>query len=368
MSAAREHYKMNRIILLSILVISFTLSGCKEQPVPEQEVLRPVKTMQIGESASSRQWVFSGTAEDALQSDLSFRVGGKIVSFPGDQIGRKFRSGEVIARLDPADYELEVRQSESNLEQVRANFIRAKADVDRIRQLYERKVVSKSELDQADADFKSYQAQLNASAKKLDISRKRLRYTVLKAPFDGWVGAVAVNVHQNVQSGQKVIGFNAGKQMKMYIALPDTLISDVSEGENVLVTFDALPGKIMKGVIMEVGIGTNSGSSFPVKVYLDNSEQLVRSGMSGNVKFPGKLASSSVYVAPSAVVGNPDGSKHVWVVGNDSTVKRRNVEVGSLSKQGIQVLKGLQSGDTVVIRGVHSLKEGMQVRHMGGLS
>lgn len=360
---------MKKVILISMFVFGLFLSGCKEKPHPVEEVLRPVKTMQVGESDSSRQWVFSGTAEDALRSDLSFRVGGKIISFPGDQIGRKFRAGEVIAHLDPADYELEVRQSESNLEQVRANYIRAKADVDRISQLYERKVVSKSELDQAEADFKSFKAQLNASSKMLDIARKRLKYTVLRAPFDGWVGAVNANVHQNVQSGQVVVEFNAGKQMKMYIALPDTLISDISEGENVLVTFDALPGKVMKGVIMEVGIGSNEGASFPVKVYLDNSEQLVRSGMSGNVKFPGRSTSnSSVFVAPSAIVGSPDGSKHVWVVKNGSTVKRRDVEVGSLAKQGVQVLKGLSAGDIVVIRGVHSLKDGMQVRNMGGLS
>ncbi|WP_432737580.1 efflux RND transporter periplasmic adaptor subunit [Maridesulfovibrio sp. FT414] len=359
---------MQRFILVLVVVLSFALSGCNEKTAQVQDVLRPVKTMQVGEGVSSRQWVFSGTAEDALQSDLSFRVGGKIISFPGDQIGRKFRAGEVIARLDPADYELEVRQSESNLEQVRANFVRAKADVDRIRTLYERKVVSKSELDQADADFKSYQAQLNASAKMLDIARKRLRYTVLQAPFDGWVGAVAVNIHQNVQSGQTVVGFNAGKQMKMYIALPDTLISDVSEGEKVQVSFDALPGKVMDGVIMEVGIGTNEGSSFPVKVYLDNTEQLVRSGMSGNVKFLGRSASSNVFVAPSAVVGASDGSKYVWVLENGTVVRRRDVTVGPLSTQGIQITGGLRSGETVVIRGVHSLKDGMQVRKLGGLS
>ncbi|WP_419778902.1 efflux RND transporter periplasmic adaptor subunit [Maridesulfovibrio sp.] len=359
---------MKKLIIISILVLGFALTGCKEKPAPVQEILRPVKTMQVGEGASGRNWVFSGTAEDALQSDLSFRVGGKIVSFPGDQIGRKFRAGEVLARLDPEDYELEVRQAESNLEQVRANFVRAKADVKRISQLYERKVVSKSELDQSEADFKSYQAQLNASAKKLDISRKRLRYTVLKAPFDGWVGAVAVNVHQNVQSGQKVIGFNAGKQMKMHISLPDTLISTVEEGEEVQVAFDALPGKVMKGVIMEVGIGTNEGASFPVKVYLDNSKQIVRSGMSGNVRFDGRSAGTNVFVAPSAIVGNPDGTKHVWVVENGSVVKRRDVEVGPISAKGILIKNGLKSGDTVVTRGVHSLKEGLKVRNVGGLS
>lgn len=350
------------------MVLGFALTGCKEKPVPEQEILRPVKTMQVGEGASARMWVFSGTAEDALQSDLSFRVGGKIISFPGDQIGRKFRSGEVIARLDPEDYELEVRQSESNLEQIRANYVRAKADVKRISELYKRKVVSKSELDKAEADFKSYQAQLNASAKKLDIARKRLRYTVLKAPFNGWVGGVAVNVHQNVQSGQKVVGFNAGKQMKMSISLPDTLISTVGEGEKVQVTFDALPGKIMQGVIMEVGIGTNKGASFPVKVYLDNSGQLVRSGMSGNVRFASRRGRSKVFVAPSAIVGNPDGTKHVWVVENGSIVKRRDVDVGPLSVKGVLIKNGLKSGDVVVTRGVHSLKDGLKVRNVGGQS
>ncbi|WP_320005822.1 efflux RND transporter periplasmic adaptor subunit [Maridesulfovibrio sp.] len=359
---------MNKIIVVLILILGLALTGCKEKPAPAQEILRPVKTMKVGEGSSDRNWVFSGTAEDALQTDLSFRVGGKIISFPGDQIGRKFRSGEVIARLDPEDYELEVRQAESNLEQVRANYVRAKADVKRIGELYQRKVVSKSEFDQSEADFKSYQAQLNASAKQLDIARKRLRYTVLKAPFDGWVGAVAVNIHQNVQSGQKVIGFNAGKQMKMHISLPDTLISTVEEGEEVQVTFDALPGKVMKGVIMEVGIGTNEGGSFTVKVYLDNSKQLIRSGMSGNVRFAGRSSGSNIFVVPSAIVGNPDGTKHVWVVENGSIVSRRDVEVGPISNNGILIKSGLNSGEIVVTRGVHSLKDGLKVRNVGGLS
>ncbi|WP_319765227.1 efflux RND transporter periplasmic adaptor subunit [Maridesulfovibrio sp.] len=359
---------MKRIIVISILVLGFALSGCKEKTAEVHEELRPVKTMQVGSGATGRNWVFSGTAEDALQSDLSFRVGGKIVSFPGDQIGRKFRSGEVLARLDPADYELEVRQAESKLEQIRANYVRAKADVKRISELFKRKVVSKSELDQSEADFKSFQAQLNASDKMLDIARKHLRYTVLKAPFDGWVGSVAVNIHQNVQSGQKVVGFNAGKQMKMSISLPDTLIATVNEGEKVQVSFDALPGKTMQGVIMEVGIGTNKGASFPVKVYLDNTDQKVRSGMSGNVRFAGRSVGSSVYVVPSAIVGNPDGTKHVWVVEDGSVVKRREVEVGKISSRGVLIKNGLKSGEIVVTRGVHSLKDGLKVRNVGGLS
>ncbi len=359
---------MKKILMILLSLFSLLIAGCNDVATPVKEVIRPVKTAIVGESGFDRQWVFSGTVEDALESELSFRVHGKVISFPGDQIGRKFRAGQVIAKLDPADYELEVHQAEAQLEQVRANFTRAKADVSRIRQLYEREVISKSELDQADADYKSQEAQLNAWAKMLDIARKKLKYTVLKAPFDGWVSAVNINVHQNVQSGEGVIVFNAGRQMKMSISLPDTLIAQVTEGEKVDVVLDALPGQPAKGIVMEVGIGANESSSYPVKVYLDNSHHRMRSGMSGKVFFSGRNGGNHVFVPPSAIVGNPDGSNHVWVVENNSTVKIHQVKIGSLSPLGVQITEGIKTGAVVVIRGVHSLRDGMKVKTVGAES
>ncbi|SMF41401.1 efflux RND transporter periplasmic adaptor subunit [Desulfovibrio gilichinskyi] len=355
--------------LLIILCMTFlVVSGCENKKATVEEVIRPVKTVKVGESRSGRQWSFSGTAEDALESELSFRVSGRIVSFPGDQIGRKFKTGEIIAKLDPSDYELEVHQIEAQLEQVRANYTFAKADVKRVTQLYERKVTSKSELDQAVADFKSKEAQLHATAKMLDIARKKTGYTTLQAPFDGWVSKVNVNIHQNVQSGQSIIIFNAGRQMKMNISLPDTLISQISEGEEVDVTFDALPGETLKGIVMEVGIGATQRASFPVKVYLNNSRKLLRSGMSGNVNFASRTEELHIFVPASAIVGDPDGSKYVWVVEDGNVVKSRKVEIGALSSLGVMIKDGLKKGETVVTRGVHSLKEGMKVKTVGGIS
>lgn len=359
---------MKKILLIILCMTFLAVSGCKNKKATVEEVIRPVKTVKVGESRFDRQWSFSGTAEDALESELSFRVGGKIISFPGDQIGRKFKAGEVIAKLDPSDYELEVHQIEAQLEQVRANYTFSKADVKRVTQLYNRKVASKSELDQAVADFKSKEAQLNATAKMLDIARKKTKYTTLSAPFDGWVSKVNVNIHQNVQSGQEVVVFNAGRQMKMLISLPDTLISKINEGEVVEVTFDALPGKILKGVVMEVGVGATERSSFPVKVYLNNSSKLLRSGMSGNVNFISRAKELQLFIPASAIVGDPDGSKHVWVVEDGNKVKSRTVKIGSLSSMGVIVKEGLKVGDTVVTRGVHSLKEGMKVKTVGGIS
>lgn len=361
---------MRNAVLIILAFAMLLVTGCKNDQKSIVEVVRPVKTMTVADLGAGKEWSFSGTAEDALESLLSFRVSGKLVYFPGDQIGRKFKENEVIAKLDPADYELEVSQRESQLEQIRANFIRAQADVKRIRQLYARRVVSKSELDQSEAEFKSSRANRNAAEKQLDIARKQLKYTVLKAPFDGWISRTMVNIHQNVQSGQGIVALNAGRQMKMTISVPDTLIASLDDGEKVKVTFDALPGKVMEGKIMEVGVGTNSGSTYPVKIYLNNADKVIRSGMPGTVNFVGSMGSNStVYIKPASVVGQPDGTNIVWVVdAKSSIVHSRKVKIGNLVSEGLKILEGLTPGEVVVTRGVHSMKEGMKVRLGGGVS
>lgn len=355
---------MNRYIPFAFLLCLVFLQACNQSPEEGKAPVRPVKTMVVKSNDEGRRWTFSGTAEDALETDLSFRVSGKIVEFPGDQIGRKFAEGDIIARLDPADFELEVRQARANLEQVRAKFVRAEADLKRNRQLYKRNVISLGELDQIEAEYKSYDAQLKASAKQLEIARKHLFYTTLHAPFNGWIGSVETKIHQNVNAGQPVVSFNAGRQMKMYVSVPDVLITQVQEGDEVEVVFDAIPDRVMTGKVMEVSVDSGSGSAYPVKVYLDNEDKLIRSGMSGHVKFLHQGAGTTrMYVPPVAVVGRSDGTRVVWVVDPETaTVASRQVAVGELSAHGLEILDGLASGDIVVTRGVHSLKEGVKVR------
>ncbi|MDD3313008.1 efflux RND transporter periplasmic adaptor subunit [Pseudodesulfovibrio sp.] len=354
---------MNRLSGLALLCALSLVAACNGKPAPEPEPVRPVKTMTVRDFDMARQWTFAGTAEDALATPLSFRVGGKIVDFPGDQIGRRFEKGRVIARLDPVDYELQLRQARANLEQVRANYVRAKADLERNTELFKRSVISRGEMDQIDADFKSYAAQMSASQKQLDIASKQLSYTTLAAPFDGWIGQVKANRHQNVASGEPVVTFNAGREMKMYIAVPDTYIGQVREGDAVEVSFDALPGKTMEGKVAEVSVDSATGSTYPVKVHLPNSERLIRSGMSGHVRFTGKDGRATHFVPPVAVVGEPDGARRIWIVDPATeTVHSRKVTVGRLAATGLEIADGVRPGDIVVIRGASRLKEGMKVR------
>lgn len=355
---------MKRAIFLLLLLTLPAMQACNDAPAGVEPVVRPVKTVVAKAVDRGRMWTFAGTAEDALATDLSFRVPGKIIEFPGDQVGRRFAKGGVIARLDPEDYELQLRQAEANMEQVRARFIRAQADMQRNQQLYERKVISRGELDQIEAEFKSYEAQLRASAKQLDIARKQLGYTVLQAPFDGWIGRVETQVHTNVSTGQPVVSFNAGRQMKMLIAVPDRLIGEVEEGDEVEVRFDALPDRTMQGRVMEISVDSTAGSAYPVKVYLDNDAKALRSGMTGHVSFMTKSEGKAhCHLPPVAVTSRTDGTRVVWVVDpQTSTVSPRVVTVGQLTSIGLEITDGISSGDVVVTHGVHHLKDGQKVR------
>jgi multidrug efflux pump subunit AcrA (membrane-fusion protein) len=120
----------------------------------------------------------------------------------------------------------------------------------------------------------------------------------------------------------------------------------------------------MQGKVEEIGVESGTGSTYPVKVYLDNADRTLRSGMSGHVSFTGLgHAGAAFYLPPAAVVGEPDGSHAIWVVDpKTSTVTRRDVTVGPLTPGGLEITGGVNEGDVVVTRGVHSLEEGRKVR------
>ncbi len=358
---------MKRLIYLILFLTTFPqIQGCNEDSQPVRENLQPVQTILVTEHRSGKQWTFAGTAEDALTTDLSFRISGKIIAFPGDQIGRRFSRGEVIARLDATDPQLEVRQARARMEEVQALYDRSLADVKRIRRLFSQDVMARSELDRAEATFKSYEAQLNASSRQLALMHRHLDYTTLRAPFDGWIDNVKTNLHQNVTSGQAVVSFNAGTRMKMYVSLPDTLIAQIHEGEKVAVSFDAFSDRSFTGQVAEIGVAALQGSTYPVKIYLDNTDRAIRSGMSGHVNFIGQTrGNSKIFLPPAALAGSPDGTRSVWVVDpKTSTVTERTVSLGELTAAGIEILQGIQPGETIVVRGVHHLTEGLKVRYL----
>lgn len=341
------------------------MAGCGKAPEPPPEPVRPVHVIKVGDPSHERLRTFAGTVRPAVEADISFRVAGKIVELP-IKPGVEVRAGDLIARLDPSDYELQVKQSEAQLSQSDAVLKQAKADYDRVRSLYESQTVSKSELDQARASYESAEAQQAVARKALEMARLQLQYGTLTAPFDGRVASRPVEVYQTVNAGQTVAMIAERGALEMVIGLPEVLINRLEMGTPATIRFEAIPGKVFEAEVCEIGAETSGKSTYPVRLAIHGDTADLRIGMTGEAGLAFATdAVGALYVPAESVVSRPDATHFVWVVNPQAdAVEERAVTIGPLTSSGLQIRSGLKPGEHVVTRGVHRLAAGTKVRVM----
>jgi RND family efflux transporter MFP subunit len=353
---------------LLTLTLALALHGCGGEPPEAAPQLRPVRTMLVEASGGGVTRILAGVARAGVESRLSFRVSGTAQSVNvtlGDRVWR----GQVLARLDPTDYELMLEEAEAGLAQAQAGLRRSEADYERVRALYENNNASKGELDAARAGAESAEAQVEAGEKRLQQARQQVGYTVLRAPSDGAIAAVDLEVNENVQGGQQVFLLTAGAELEIEVAVPEVLIAQVGVGQPVSVRFDALPGRRMGAKVTEVGIAAiGAASTFQVTAALVDAPAEIRSGMAAEVTFTFDEGQTDRLVVPAVAIGEDRDGRFVFVLergdGGDGTVRRRPVRIGKpqSSLAGIEVLDGLEVGEEVVTAGVRRLTDGMAVR------
>ncbi len=349
---------------------ALALWGCgQEEPPASEPVIRPVRVEPVRYTGGKRIRTFSGTARAGLESSLSFRTGGSIKALP-IKLGDRVRRGQVIARLDPKDFELQVQEAEASLNQAKAQARNASANYERIRGLYENNNVSINDLDAARADTDSANAQVVSIAKRLELAQSQLSYTELKAPVDGFIAEVKAEVNENIQGGQAIAVLNAGSRPETTFLVPEQLIGGVREGEKALVRFDAIAGETFEATITEVGVASGQvATTFPVTARLDKGNGNVRQGMVAEVSvtFGSAESAAKLYVKPKAVVEDRSG-RFVYVAdpagqqAGLAVVRRREVETGELTNDGLEVLSGLTENELLVVAGIRFLEEGMTVK------
>ncbi|HXV62445.1 MAG TPA: efflux RND transporter periplasmic adaptor subunit [Vicinamibacteria bacterium] len=354
---------------LVFLTIAAAVACGREDASPEHP-LRPVRTMEVFSTGGMRARSFSGVAQAAVESTLSFRVRGNIERLlvrTGDSV----QPGQIIAELDPTDYQLQLQEAEAALSQAEAQARQAEADYDRVRGLYENRNASRSDLDAARARSESANAQIDAAIQRVEQARSQLSYTRLRAPVSGSIAAVPVEVNENADAGKPIAVLTSGERPKVDVPVPESLIGEVRQGDAVEVAFDALPGRRFPAEVVEVGVmSTTLATAFPVRVQLTNAEPDVRAGMAARVSFTfGSQDSRKLFVLPPHAVVEDRAGRFVFVVeaqgDGKGVVRRRAVSVGELTGEGLEVLEGLENGDRVVTAGVSQIEDGLTVRFEG---
>jgi RND family efflux transporter MFP subunit len=365
----KRHDFRQRRIAATWLVTPLVLAawGCAEEAPPAQ-TLRPVRTQQVFSTGVERVRSFSGTARAAQESRLSFKVAGT-VELLDIKLGDRVRAGQLLARLDPQDYQLRSEDAEASLARIRAEVRNAEANYARIRDLYENNNASLNDLDASRAGFESATAALESGEKKLEQARLQLSYTRLEAPTAGAISQVLVEVNENVQPGHTIALLTADARPEVEIGMPEVFISRVQEGQSVEVTFDALGDRTFEATVTEVGVtSTGLATTFPVKARLVRDEPEVLPGMAAEVHFRFVSGSGRERIeVPAFAVSEDREGRYVYVVeeveDGIGRAVRREVAVGGLTADGgLEILRGLVDGERVITAGVSRIQDGREVR------
>lgn len=354
--------------LAAMLLSGLTVSGCGSEDKPAAtETFRPVRYTQALATGGARMRAFSGVIRAADETQLSFRVAGTITEI-AVSVGDAVRRGDVVATLDASDYALQMREAEASLSQAQAQERNARASYERVQALFENSNASRQDLDQGRAAYESAQAQVQSIERRLDLARSQVAYCRLSAPFSGSVAAVMVDRNENVSSGQPVAQITSDDLPEVLIAVPSALIAQVQPGTAVTVASNTLGEDRLVATVTEVGVAsTGFATTFPVTVRLEATDTRLRPGMSAEVSIPFETASAvEGVIVPSVAVGEDHLGRYVFVVepgdGDTGVARRREVVVGELTDEGMEIRRGVEAGELVITAGVSRIVDGQKVR------
>jgi membrane fusion protein (multidrug efflux system) len=272
------------------------------------------------------------------------------------QNGAPAKKGDVLMRLDTSSETAQLHTAEADL-------ALAKADFERAQDLAKRKVISQSELDSADSKFKQ-------KAGTVDNMRSMIAKKEIHAPFDGQLGIRQVNVGQTIISGQQVVALTSLDPVFVDFALPQQNLSKLSEGLEVRVHSDAIPGQQFEGKLNAINPMVDTVTrNVTLQATLENSKHALRPGMFVKVDVILPSKEKSVIIPGSAISYAPFGDS-VFVIekkkdektGKEELALRQQfIRVGEARGDFVAITEGLKAGETVVATGVFKLRNGMGV-------
>lgn len=354
-----------RIGLTLAVLSAVLLAGCTEENAEAPQVVRPVKVIEIAGAHNGRELHYSGSLKARTEMNLGFRVGGKITRRLVD-IGDSVREGDVLAQMDAVDYELSLKSAAANLEAAKRQVETTAISRNRAEQLLARKVVAKSQFEQADLAYQQAVAMRDSAQSALAQAENQVHYTELKAVGNGIVTAINADVGQVVASGTPVVTVALDGEKEVQIAVPEVDIAHFSPGKAVQVGFWSDAMLNLDGKVREVaGSADPQSRTFAVRVSVPNDPR-IRLGMTATVRTATEAATPLVSV-PLSALSKKDGHPVVWAVDRAAgTVHARPVEIAEFTADGVRIAGGLTAGDIVVTAGTQFMTENLQVKLQDG--
>jgi multidrug efflux system membrane fusion protein len=304
---------------------------------------------------------------------LKARVDGQVLAVPFAE-GRHVRRGDILVRLDPADFQARLRQAEANLARDAAQSAKAQADVERYVALKARGFVSDEKVGEMRTAASAAAAAVHADQAAVDLARLQLDYTTVRAPFDGVVGARLVYPGSAVKLSDTALAVvNRVRPLYVGFAVPEKYLprlrAGLTAGQHGLRATIGLPGDktfSANGTVAFLDNAVDAATgTIQMKATLANDAETLTPGQFVNVSLLLDTLAAAVTVPAAAIQQGPAGA-FLYVVKADGSVEMRKIRLAA-SQAGLAIVaEGLAAGETVVTDGQLRLTPGAKVKPAGG--
>lgn len=331
-------------------------------PAPVQAIeFAPNDLVTVEAGRLARSVPLTGTLRPVDQTVVKSKVAGDLRDLLVRE-GMAVRRGQVVARIDPTEYEVRVRERDAQRLAAEAQLAQARRTLDNTRQLHAKGFVSQSALDQSLSAWEVAVGNRDAANAQLALARKSMADTVLVAPLDGIVAERFAQAGEKLPVDGRVMTIVDLSRMEIEAPVPAAEIGGVAIGQTVELRIEGI-ARVQTGRVARIAPSTQAGTrSVPVYIALDNRDPAVRAGLFAH----GSLAvqvRDGVLAIPAAAVRDAGARQFVYLI-DDGRLVERDVKLALRDDVTgrVEVTGGLKAGDRIVATNLGALRAGSPVR------
>ena len=356
----RSRYLSCKVLLLGLLSVLMLAQATTAQADNTEDKLA---TAVVSMDLLSREFRIDGVVEAINKATVSAQTSGTIQKILVD-VDDFVEKGTVIVHLKDVSQKAQLKKAQAGEQEAISNLSKAQDEFERIEDIYAKKVVSKSQMDDATHALSAAKARLDSARASLEEAREQLSYTRVKAPYSGIVTERHVEVGENVQTGAKIMTGVSLDKLRVNVDVPQKLINKIRVfGKAFVYTEAGLGGDQVQVAVDKITIfpiADRASNTF--KVRLDLPE-----GIAG--LFPGMFVKASLVTGEKQVLQVPQRSivyrselTAVYVIADDGAINFRHVRLGRKNGDSLIVLSGLTEGEKVALDPIKAGIELMQQR------
>jgi RND family efflux transporter MFP subunit len=290
---------------------------------------------------------------------LGFRVAGKIVE-RHVEVGDRVEKGQVLFRLDPTDFDLQIQVAESDLQAAKSQLVQIEAEERRLADLRQTRSTSQSDYDLALAARDTARARLRAAENRWSMAKNQRDYAELAADQDGLVTRIMAEIGQVVSPGQPVVHWVHGSELEAVVSIPESMQHLLNQ-RRATIRFWSRPDLSVQGMLREVSpVADPLSRTYDARFTLMDPPSDLALGLTASVII--EQTDTDGISVPMGAIAQSESKPIVWRIRKDGSVEKIPVEILKYGSQHAMVKGSLEPDDQIVSAGVQRIDAQCRVR------